>query len=278
MQHKKLTQQQKEAYDRDGYLLIPFMFSPKEIELLYGVAIHDDVISKKSYDRGDKEGFRTRLALWYSLDNDIYSLLARSERIVSGVEMLLEGEPAHFHSKLMQKEPKVGGAWEWHQDYGYWYYNGCLRPDMLSCMIALDRSDRNNGCLQIVRGSHKLGRVDHTPLTQGQNEVDPKRMEHILARYTAEYCELYPGDVLIFHSNAIHRSDANRSPNRRWTLLVCYNRVDNDTVTKADDRYYVPLERVDDDAIHRAGLKFADGSGQEHFASRPFVPKVTIDA
>ena len=28
----------------------------------------------------------------------------------------------------MQKEPKVGGAWEWHQDYGYWYKNEFLFP------------------------------------------------------------------------------------------------------------------------------------------------------
>jgi hypothetical protein len=57
MNYKKLTQQDKEAYDWDGYLLVSSMFSPKEIELLYGTAINDDVISKKSYDRGDKEGF-----------------------------------------------------------------------------------------------------------------------------------------------------------------------------------------------------------------------------
>ena len=85
------------------------------------------------------------------------------------------------------------------------------------------------------------------------------------------------GDVLIFHSNAIHRSDANRSDNRRWTLLVCYNRVDNDTVTRDDDRYYVPLDKVDDGAVLRAGLAFSK-SDQEHFASKPYVPKLPTAA
>ncbi len=96
----------------------------------------------------------------------------------------------HYQSKLTAKEPEVGGAWEWHQDYGYWYYNGCLRPDMLSVMIALDRTDRENGCLQIATGSHQLGRIDHTPLSPTQNEVDPKRMPHILEQCPIEYCEL----------------------------------------------------------------------------------------
>ena len=57
-------------------------------------------------------------------------------------------------------------------------------------------------------------------------------------------------------------------------LLCCYNRVDNDTFKREDDRYYVPLHKVPDSAIKTAGLKFSDGVG-EHFASKPFVPKVS---
>jgi len=106
------TARDREAYERDGYVLVPALFSTAEIDLLYGVAREDDVINRKSYDRGDKEGYRTRLALWYSLDDDIYSLVARSQRIVGAVEQLLGGGAAHYHSKLMQKEPRVGGAWE----------------------------------------------------------------------------------------------------------------------------------------------------------------------
>ncbi|UYN97911.1 MAG: phytanoyl-CoA dioxygenase family protein [Enhydrobacter sp.] len=139
-------------------------------------------------------------------------------------------------------------------------------------MIALDDATRENGCLQIATGSHKLGRIDHTPLSPTQNEVDPKRMPFILDKCPIEYCELKAGDALIFHCNAIHRSDANRSASRRWTLLICYNRVDNDTFVRDDDRYYVPLDVVDDAAILRAGLRFARGDNQEHFASRPYVP------
>ncbi len=68
----------------------------------------------------------------------------------------------HFHSKLMQKEPRVGGAWEWHQDYGYWYKNQFMFPDeLISVMIALTPANRENGCLQVIQGSHKMGRVNH---------------------------------------------------------------------------------------------------------------------
>src|SRR5690606_19132524 len=132
MDYKKLNLKDKETFDEEGYLLIPAFFHKEEVDMFYATAKNDAVISKKSYDREDKEGLRTKLSLWYSLDDSVYSSIARSERIVSGVELLLGGRPAHFHSKLMQKEPKVGGAWEWHQDYGYWYRDGFLFPHMLS--------------------------------------------------------------------------------------------------------------------------------------------------
>jgi len=149
---------------------------------------------------------------------------------------------------------------------------------MFSCMVALDRTTRANGCLQLVRGSHRLGRIDHVPLTATQNEADPRRMEWILARHEVFHAEMEPGDALFFHCNTLHRSDANRSPHRRWTLLLCYNAARNDALRREDDRSYVPLDKVDDGAIRRAGLRFAAGANDEHFTSRPYVPDVAATA
>ena len=141
-------------------------------------------------------------------------------------------------------------------------------------MIALDATSRENGCLKMVRRSHLMGRIDHVPvLGEGQNVADPKRMEHILAACETVYCEMEPGDGLFFHGNMLHSSEQNRSEKPRWTLLCCYNRTDNDTFKREYDRYYVPLEKVPDNAIKEAGLKFSQGD-QEHFATKAFVPKV----
>ena len=263
--------EQSRSFESDGYVLVRGLFDRQEVHLLVAGIEQDPQLRASLYDRNDSNGKATRMATWNHPGESVYGLAARSARVVDTMEAMLGGEVYHYHSKLTAKDPYEGGAWEWHQDYGYWYYNGCLRPDLLSIMIALDKTDRNNGCLQIATGSHRLGRIDHTPLSPTQNEVDPKRMPHILEKCPIEYCELEAGDALVFHCNAIHRSDANRSANRRWTLLICYNRVDNDTFTRVDDRFYVPLEPVDDEAIRRAGLRFATGN-QEHFASKPYVP------
>ncbi|MEE2688254.1 MAG: phytanoyl-CoA dioxygenase family protein [Pseudomonadota bacterium] len=262
------------AYREDGFLFLRGLFDAEETNLLNTAMEVDPEVQGHSLLRADQEGGATRISLWNRAGNSVYGLAARSARIVETAEALI-GEPVyHFQSKLTAKDPRVGGAWEWHQDYGYWYYNGCIAPKMLSFMIALDRTDAENGCLKLIKGSHKLGRLDHVQLTPEQNSADPQHMPRILETHEIVDCVLDPGDAVVFHCNTLHRSDQNQSDRRRWTLLCCYNAKSNDTITKDDDRYYVPLDKVQDGAIKEAGLKLADGNNQEHFTSKPYVPDV----
>lgn len=247
----QLSGEQIAQYHRDGYLIVSNLFSSAEIDRLYQVAIEDAAISRHSYDLNDQSGKKTKLALWFTPGNDMYGLLTRSERMVHSVDELLEGSSSvcHFHSKLMQKEPRVGGAWEWHQDYGYWYKNEFLLPDqMMSVMVAITEATKENGCLQVIKGSHKLGRVEHgfagEQVGASQRYVD-------LALKTMEliYVELKPGDTLFFHSNLLHRSEANLSEKARWSLISCYNRQDNVPYNEPSTSCITPLETVPDDAL-----------------------------
>jgi len=270
----RLTDADIATYHEDGLLFLRGLFDAEETDLLRRAMEEDPEIQDHSLLRADQEGGATRISLWNRAGDSVYGLAARCERIVETAEALI-GEPVyHFQSKLTAKDPKVGGAWEWHQDYGYWYYNGCVAPKMLSFMIALDRTDTENGCLKLVRKSHKLGRLDHVQVTPEQNCADPRHMDRILETHEVIDCVLDPGDVVVFHGNTLHRSDQNRSDKRRWTLLCCYNAISNDTVTKDDDRYYVPLDKVSDSAIKEAGLKLAGSDNMEHFTSKPYVPDV----
>jgi ectoine hydroxylase-related dioxygenase (phytanoyl-CoA dioxygenase family) len=270
-----LNEAQVRAFHEDGLVVMRRLFDTEETELLRRAMEQDPAIREHIIDRLDAQGAATKIALWNRAGDSVYGLAARSARVVDTAEQLLGGPVYHFQSKLTAKEARTGGAWEWHQDYGYWYHNGCLFPHMLSFMVALDRTTRENGCLELVKGSHKLGRIDHVPVPgEAQVVVDPARMKHITARLEIVPAELEPGDAVVFHSNTLHRSAQNRSPHRRWTFLCCYNRVDNDTVVRDHDRYYVPLDKVPDGAIKQAGLKLADGRDEEHFTSKPFVPKV----
>ena len=140
MAKQALTAEQVKQYHQEGYLIVKGFFNPGEAAKLYDTAIADGAVSKNAINVNDSTGKRSKLSLWYKPGNDIYGLLTRSESLVTAVDKILAGDAAvcHFHSKLMQKESKVGGAREWHQDYGYWYKNQFLFPDQLASVM-IDR-------------------------------------------------------------------------------------------------------------------------------------------
>jgi ectoine hydroxylase-related dioxygenase (phytanoyl-CoA dioxygenase family) len=156
------------------------------------------------------------------------------------------------------KDARIGGAWAWHQDYGYWYQNGVLLPLLTSVSIAVDPATRENGCLQVVPGSHLCGRIDHV-LTGEQAGADRERVEQVLQRMPLVYCEMEPGDALFFHCNLLHRSDQNTSDRPRWSMICCYNAARNDPYKESHHPRYTPLQVVPDGAIKEVGVRrFAD--------------------
>lgn len=253
------------AYNEDGYVLIKGMLNPEETSLLSRASREDRVLDQHSFGKGDGEGGTIRLSLWNHPTDTIYGMIARSESIVGTAEKLLGEEVYHYHSKMIMKDAKVGGAWAWHQDYGYWYQNGVLFPDLTSAYIAVDRATKENGCLQVIRGSHKLGRIEHT-LTGDQAGADPDRVDEVLKRLDLVYVEMEPGDSLFFHANLLHRSDQNHSDAPRWSMICCYNAKSNNPYKESHHPRYTPLSKVPDSEILLAGERRFSDSGDERAA------------
>ena len=227
-------------YDEDGYVLIRQMFDSAETDLLARAAREDRALDEHSFGRSDGEGGTVRLSLWNHPGDTIYGMVARCQSIVGSAVKLLGGEVYHYHSKMIMKDAKVGGAWAWHQDYGYWYQNGVLFPLLTSAYIAIDPSTRENGCLQVLKGSHKLGRIDHV-LTGDQAGADLERVNEALNRLELVHLVMDPGDVLFFHCNLLHRSDRNRSDHPRWSMICCYNAARNNPYKDSHHPRYTPL-------------------------------------
>jgi hypothetical protein len=258
MSFSRLSPLQVNEFRMLGYTLVRGMFESDEIELLKKSAKEDNDLDKRSFGRADGEGGKVRLSLWNHPGDGIYGMFARCERVVRSMELVLEGEVYHYHSKMIMKDARVGGAWAWHQDYGYWYQNGCLYPHMASLFIAVDPCTRENGCLQVIPGSHECGRIDHV-LTGDQAGADMERVTELLERLPLEYVEMQPGDGLFFHGNLLHRSDQNRSEHPRWSMICCYNAARNNPYRESHHPRYTPLAVVSDSRIREVGVKrFAD--------------------
>ena len=255
-----LSMEMLAQYHRDGYAVVKQAFTAAEIELLRRAAKEDRQLDQHSFGKGDGEGGTVRLSLWNHPGDTLYGMFARCERIVNTAEQILEGEVYHYHSKMIMKDAKIGGAWAWHQDYGYWYQNGVLFPLLTSASIAVDPSTRENGCLQVLRGSHHMGRIEHV-LTGDQAGADLERVHEAQRRMELDYLVMEPGDVVFFHANLLHRSDQNKSDHPRWSMICCYNAARNDPYKEAHHPRYTPLDKVPDTAILEAGLaRFSDAS------------------
>ncbi|HZO91608.1 MAG TPA: phytanoyl-CoA dioxygenase family protein [Chthonomonadaceae bacterium] len=249
-----LTPTQIAAFHEHGYVIVPGLLSADETRMLSEIARQDESLLSRMTSRKDAQGAATKLSLDNSLGDDIYSAIVRSERLVRSMEALLGGEVYHYHHKVSAKQPFEGGAWEWHQDYGYWYRNGCLFPYMASCYIAIDPATRENGCMQLIAGSHLMGRVDHGK-SGDQTGADMERVNAALERLPLIYAEMDAGDGLFFHCNTLHRSDQNRSSHPRWGLICCYNAARNDPYKPGPHPNYTPLSIVPDTEILKAGAR-----------------------
>jgi hypothetical protein len=176
----------------------------------------------------DGAGKFARLSLWHFVQpKTVYGALAASRRMVHAARALAGADVYHIHTKVVQKEPRTGGAFAVHQDFGYWHACGPLDPHaMLSVVVAVDAADAANGCLHVLARSHRLGRLEHGHAGE-QAGADPAMVEAARARLPTVVCDLSPGDALFTHSNLVHWSGPNESDRPRRAIIVAFNAVNN---------------------------------------------------
>ena len=253
-----LTIDQIEDFDRDGFVLIEGMFSIDEVAILRRAANLAARVREHTDVAHDADGNESPLAIWSDIGADVFGMVSASPRIVNSMRALLREDVYHWHSKVMLKYPEGGGAWEWHQDYGYWYRDGCPYPRLASAMIAIDEAMKVNGCLKVMTGSHRLGRLDHANIGN-QYGVEPERAEALESRLPVQFVEAKPGSALFFHCNLIHASEPNLSEFPRLAYICCYNAFSNIPILGQGHGPPIPIQLASDDAI----LQFARNDASE---------------
>lgn len=228
-------------FDRDGYTILRSVFNEDEVGILREAIVSNKRMTAHFRDiqakfvKGKYPSFET-IWVWNDTSgDDVFAKFTRSAKIFEVLERVFDDEIYVYHNKVALKYPNMPG-FKHHQDYFYWYGMGCLWPDLATAFIAVDRADRSNGCLKLVRGSHRLGRIDHVMFDGvSDSSVEPSRLSAILERLPEDCIELEPGDAVIFHCNTLHASDANRSDRSRLALLGCYNTKHNDPIIRSHD-------------------------------------------
>ena len=223
-----LSQAQLREFDEKGYLFFPELFSPQELRVLLDEI---GVLAARETDGNLKEKSGAARQLYNShRDSRAFKALSGHPRILTGVRQIVGNEVYIWHSKINVKEAFEGTVWLWHQDYGYWFHDG-VDPKLVSCMVYLDEATHENGCLMVVPGSHRLGRVEHVPdeiTTSYKQWTIPLDIMRTATRETGIVSLTgKPGSAVVFHCNLIHGSNHNMSPRSRKSVIFAYNDIAN---------------------------------------------------
>lgn len=161
----------------------------------------------------DKHGTGTVVLHTHNVQrfSSVWAKALFDQRFLDTAEAILGPDIVLHHTKLFQKPPEKGAPFPMHQD---WTYFPTVRDSMIAGIVHVSEATDEMGCLRVVPGSHKLGRVADS---HGQTEHD------VISKYRLEdalVLEAEPGDVVWFSYFTIHGSMPNRSQKPRKTVLV----------------------------------------------------------
>ena len=246
-----LSQSQRTAYDRDGFIVVPDVFSAAEIDELR--AVTDGFVQRAArvgandevYDLEDSHSAaepRVRRLKAPHLIDAAYFRASRNARVVAILKDLW-GSVRFDTGKLNMKSAGYGAPVEWHQDWAFYPHTN---DDLAAVGIMLDDVDDENGPMLVVPGSHKGPVYDHHgPNGRFCGAMDPKRLAQeggSIDLSRARPCLGKAGSVTVHHVRAVHGSATNFSGRERRFLLFQYRAADawpllgfKDGIEKFDD-------------------------------------------
>ncbi len=226
--------EQAAFFEREGYLLLRGVLDGKELAALdrdlTRVAeqhvstppVGEGIDLEPSQDERRATPTFRKIGGLSTLSDNFRGLVAHP-RILATLGAVLDNEVYLYRDVIMMKPARVGREKPWHQDSVYWPW----RPmNLVSVMTALDDATVENGCLQIIPGSHKQS------LQHYGGELRLDLTADLQAR--TRYAPLRAGDALVFHSLTLHASQPNRSERDRRVCIFAYRPGDLEYLGEGD--------------------------------------------
>ncbi len=169
--------------------------------------------------------------------------LATHPRVLDLVEALIGPDILLYDVEYIVKEPHSRSHVSWHQDLTYW---GLSDDAQVSIWLALSPATLESGCMRMIPGSHKSGRIDHVTTQDSSNVLLQGQTVEGVAEERAVACPLRPGQASFHHGWTLHASMPNKSADRRIGLNAQYvaphvhqTKHDQDSaiLVRGEDRY-----------------------------------------
>ena len=193
----------KEVYDRDGVFIIRDVL---DLDFVSELNRHIDWLIERNPDLPTET-----LGHWMVAQDPFWVRFVSDSRFLDVAECLVGPNIAFFAADYIAKRPRTGKALLWHQDANYWP----LEPmEVVTIWFAATESNRENGCVKVIPGTHQLGLRPHYAETKTVNVLSSEVDLSGIDEGKAEYVELSPGDISVHHPHTVHASDANSGD--RW--------------------------------------------------------------
>jgi len=207
-----LSNQQLEEYERNGFLFPIDVFSAAEVATFRGAF---EALIESSRDCSPKRF--DRLHLFFDWAHQVVT----HEGLLDVVEAILGDDILVYGTLVLSKQPHDSRYASWHQDS---FYSGLHLTPSTSAWIALTPSTRENGCMRVIPGSHKLGALDHENISEDPNLLNRRgeRIKMDVAESAAVDIVLQPGQMSLHQSTIVHGSNPNTSGAPRIGFIVRY--------------------------------------------------------
>jgi ectoine hydroxylase-related dioxygenase (phytanoyl-CoA dioxygenase family) len=151
---------------------------------------------------------------------------------VMAASQLFGNSPVRFwHDQLFCKPAFHGGVVAWHQDYSYWTRTGPIQH--LTCWVALDDANKENGCLYYIPKSHNWGLLQKPVLAGEMEGLVEFLTEEQKAEFKPVAIELKAGYATFHHPLMVHGSYENKSGRQRRAFVL--NVFKEGTISNTDD-------------------------------------------
>ncbi|MAH52336.1 MAG: proline hydroxylase [Candidatus Pelagibacter sp.] len=258
-----LTLEQRNRFEKEGYLFFPSLFSQEEVQYL-AATVPELYKRREEYNYREKESDVVRTNFAAHLYSKPFAKLARHPRMIKPVESLLQ-ENLYMHQfKINGKMAFEGDVWQWHQDYGTWF-NDDLMPSARAMNVAvfLDEVTEFNGPLLFIPGSHKKGVIkakhDLTTTSYPLWTIDNDLIKQLIDRAGGIKSGIVSpkgpaGSMIIFHSCLVHASSNNLSPFNRISVYLSLCAVTNHIRRFKRKEYiahrdFTPIKCLPDDCL-----------------------------
>ncbi|NQU57486.1 MAG: phytanoyl-CoA dioxygenase family protein [Rhodospirillales bacterium] len=220
-----VTDQQIDAYHKDGAVLIPGLFKEWVGPLIAGIDRNMNEPGPHAAENlsdGESGRFFDDYCNWTRIP-EFSDFVMKSPAAQAAAQLMQSARVQMFHDHVLVKEPGTAKPTPWHQDAPYYFVEG---EQTLSFWVPVDPV--KEASLRLLAGSHKWEKPVLPVRWLSEEDFYPSDDQYLAIpdpdaepeKYRVLEWQMQPGDAVAFHYKSVHGARGNNTPSRRRAFSI----------------------------------------------------------